>query len=280
MKKVLLAACIFLSVAQPAGAQTGQSPATIPPAKLKAGKVVYERTIQLQLRLQGMDEEMARQLPRSRTDHFELLFANNQTLWQHLPSAEEEANTFTSGGGGNVVRFSMGGSEAVVFHNLETGKRTDQRELNSKTYIVDDSIRKLAWKLTDETKPILGYTARKAVAQRYDTRTRMVMENGEMKREQVPDTIPVVAWFTPDIPVAAGPELQGQLPGMILELDMNNGRTRYQAVEISPKVNTGTVKEPKGGKRITAQEFARENEKMYEEMRRNMPAGRTIMIGG
>jgi GLPGLI family protein len=78
--------------------------------------------------------------------------------------------------------------------------------------------------------------------------------------------------------VPAGPEFQGQLPGLIIELDMNNGRTVYKATEISAKVSTDKIKEPKGGKRITNADFAKEREKLMEEMRRNMPSGSNVRI--
>jgi len=134
--------------------------------------------------------------------------------------------------------------------------------------------------LSDETKTVLNRTVRKATTQRIGSRMQMTMENGEMKRQEVSDTSNIVAWFTSDITVPAGPqEFQGQLPGLILELDINNGRTMYKAVEFSAKVNTSNIKEPKGGKQITAAEFIKEREKLMEEMRRNNPGGnRRIQI--
>lgn len=283
MKKLLLAFCITASVAAFAQTQDGKA-AIVAQPQLKEGKVVYERTIQLQMRFQGMDPDVDRQMPRSRTDQFELLFSKNGSLWQQLPDANEEANNMSSGGGegrGNMFRMMIGGSD-VVYNNFTTGTSTAQRELNSKTYLVEDSVKKLSWKITDETKNILGYTARKAVAQRIGTRTMMAMENGEMKRQQVADTANIVAWFTFDILVPAGPEFQGQLPGLILELEMNKGRMVYKAVEVSPKVSVAAIKEPKAGKRISADDFNKEREKMFEEMRKNMPAmrggGREIRI--
>jgi GLPGLI family protein len=106
----------------------------------------------------------------------------------------------------------------------------------------------------------------------------MTMENGEMKRQMMPDTTVINAWIAMDIPVPAGPEFQGQLPGLILELDMNNGRVVYKALEISQKVNASSIKEPKSGKHITAADFDKEREKAMEEMRRNMPRGGRIQI--
>jgi GLPGLI family protein len=239
-------------------------------AQMKEGKVVYERTIKFQPR-QNMNPEMAANLPRTRTDRFELSFAKNQSLWEYLPDLESSDEN--AGGGGGFRLMRMGGGDDLTYFNFETGKRIDQRELASKTYIVEDSIRKLNWKLTNETKTLLNHSARKATAQRIGTRFVMAMENGEMKRQEVGDTSHIVAWFTTEIPVPAGPEFGGQLPGLILELEMNNGRAVYKAIEISSKVAVNNIKEPKGGKKMTAAEFTKERDKIMEEMRRNMPAG-------
>lgn len=264
MKKILLSICLI------AGVFTLQ-------AQMKEGKVVYERTITFQQR-QNMNPERANNMPRSRTDRFELSFAKNQSLWESLPDLESNDEN-TGGGGMRFMRF--GGADDITYFNFETGKRIDQRELASKTYIVEDSIRKLSWKLSGETKTILNYTARKATAQRIGTRFIMSMENGEMKRQEVADTTNINAWFTTDVPVPAGPEFGGQLPGLILELEMNNGRMVYKAVEVSPKVSVNNIKEPKGGKKMTAEEFTKEQSRIMEEMRRNMPAGgRRMMMGG
>ena len=100
-----------------------------------------------------------------------------------------------------------------------------------------------------------------------------------MKREMVPDTAAIIAWFTTDIPVSAGPaDFQGQLPGLILEMDINKGQTVYKALEITAKVNISKIREPKEGKKVTAAEYTVERDKILEEMRKNMPAGGTFRI--
>jgi GLPGLI family protein len=261
MKKIVIFFTVFSSL-------TGYS-------QMKEGRVVYERTFQLPTAILRGNPELAAQLPKARTDQYELLFGNNQSLWQYLPDANSEGdpNTFTANGGVAVIRLA-GGSNDISYCNLDKGTRVEQREIADKNYVVTDSIRKIDWKLTGESKTILNYKVFKATTQRIGSRTQMVMENGEMKREQVPDTVSIVAWFTTDIPIAIGPATyQGQLPGLILELDENNGRTVFKAVEISPKVSVSKIKEPKDGKKITAAEFDKERDKIMEEMRRNMPNG-------
>lgn len=241
-------------------------------AQLKQGTVVYERTMMIN-RPPGMDPEMAKRLPTSRTDQFELLFANNRTIWQILPSAQGDETTISSGGGG-MATFRMAGNNDVIFFDLNEKKRVDHREMFDREFVVDDTIQKINWKLTDETRTILNYKARKATGQRIGTRMMSSMENGEFKRTEVADTTTIIAWFTTDIPVPSGPqEFQGQLPGLILELNMNNGRMIYTAKNVSEKVNTSHIKEPKKGKRMTSTEFVKERDALMQEMRRNMPAG-------
>lgn len=185
-------------------------------AQMKEGKVVYEMTQQLNFQVRGGGPDMP-DLPKTMTKQYELLFANNQSLWQPLADLGQEANQMGGPSGGpmvNIVR--IGGADAVTYHNFETGKRVSERELSAKNYLVEETISKLDWKLTDESKIILGRRAFKATANRISTRTLISMENGETSRKQVPDTSKIVAWFAADIPVPAGPEFQGQLPGLFL----------------------------------------------------------------
>lgn len=270
MKKFLFA--IAVSVTLAAGAQT------------KEGRVVYKRTLQMAGRatmvINGQD--MSSQLPKSRTDEFEMLFANNQSLWQFLPSANDDGGGFGGGPGGGGVMVRMGNSgNSMAYTNLDKGLKVEQKEVGDKTYIVEDSIKKLSWKLTNETKEILGHVCRKAITQTPNTRFKMSMENGEMKREQVTDTVATAAWFTTDVPVALGPVYAGQLPGLILLLDINNGQTLYEATEFTPKVNASKIKEPKEGKKATAAEFDKAQQKFMEEMRQRFAGGGgQIRVGG
>ncbi len=240
-------------------------------AQVKEGKVIYERTMQMRA-LANLPDGIT--LPPSRKDNFELQFANNQSIWQSIPNPDGDNNMITAPG--MVLR--MAGNDDVTYFNFSNSKRLDQREILEREFLVEDTVAKLSWKLSDQTKNILGYSARKATASRIGTRMQMTMENGAMKREEVGDTSYLVAWFTSDVAVPAGPgEWAGQLPGLILELSINNGRTVYNALEFSTKVNASKIKEPKGGSRLSAAAFALEREKLMEEMRKNNPGGNRII---
>jgi GLPGLI family protein len=234
-------------------------------AQQKEGTVVYQRTMQLQLRIND-DQAIEQMLPKTRTDKFELTFGNNESLWKHV---DEEENNDEFGGGGMQIRMVGPGQNDVLFCDFNSARRVEQRELFDKKFIVEDTIQKLNWKLTGESQTLLGHPCQKATAQRIIQRMQMTIDNGKMERKEVADTNNIVAWFTSDIPVSAGPEVQGQLPGLILALDINDGRMVYKALGISSKADLASVKEPTKGKKVTPAQFNDERNKMMDEMQKN-----------
>lgn len=257
-KALAAAGCLVLSV-------------SLLQAQQKSGRVVYERVSQMQARfnINGVENIM----PQTRKDNFELTFGNNQSLWKAVEQDNDDFTT-TSDGSGAQIHMIVAGSNDVLYCNFETGKRTEKREFLDKTFIVDDSMSSLKWKMTGETKSILNHNCMKALATRISTQTRMTMDNGKMERKEIQDTSNIVAWFTNDIPVSAGPaEYQGQLPGLILEMDVNNGRQSFIARSISEKADLAIIKEPTGKKHYTPDEFKKERDKMMKEMQENMQGG-------
>ena len=232
------------------------------------------------MNIQVSDPAFANMLPPERKDKFELHFADNKTLWRHVEEGQDEEINMDDGSGAQI-RLVMPGNNDMVYSDINSKRKVEQRELFTKTFVIEDSIRSFNWKIGQETKTLLGYNCRKATSQRTQQSTRVNMDNGVMKREQVTDTLEVTAWFTDGIPVFAGPDnYQGQLPGTILELDVNNGRSKYTALSVTPDAEVKSIKEPKG-KKITPQEFAAEREKMMQEMEKNNGGGNfNIRVGG
>src|SRR5262245_45497513 len=257
MKRLLIASALFITI--PCFAQ------------VKEGKILYERTMQLQIRINDDNPAFQNMIPKERKDKFELFFTEGKSLWQGVEDdGQGDETSFGDAGGGMRMVIRVPGSDDIAYHNIPESKKVDQRELGGKSYIIEDSIRKMNWKVAGETKVILGHNCMKATAQRTQESYRMNIDNGEAKREKVTDTLNIVAWFTNEIPGSFGPDTyQGQLPGTILEIDVNNGRSSFKAIEISPKVEIAKIKEPTKGKKVTAEEFAKEREKLMQEMMQN-----------
>ncbi len=239
-------------------------------AQQKEGRIIYQRTVQMQIvTSDGPGEEHA--FPRTRTDKFEMNFANGKMIWKHLE--DEFPDESVNGGNGIVIRTMGSGTDDAVFCDFEKSRKVESREFFDKKFLITDSIRRGKWKLSDETKPILNYSCRKAISERIGKRMMMTMDNGKMERKELDDTSTLVAWFTTDIPVSAGPEVQGQLPGVILSLETNNGKTIYTAIECSPKPDLAAIKEPAKGKKVTPEEFTKERNIMMDEMEKNNQGG-------
>jgi GLPGLI family protein len=262
MKTILAACCIFLVT-------------TLVQAQQTQGKVTYERVTQVKIQISGDNEALQSMLPKTRKDNFELVFGNNQSLWKQ---AEKEMEDDGGGLSNSGMRINIigGGTDDIMYNNFDTRKKTEQREMFDKKFIIDDSLSQLKWKMTGETKTILNHTCMKATTSQISKRTQMNMNNGVTERKEIEDTANIIAWFASDIPVSAGPaEYQGQLPGLILEMDIANSRQTYIATALSEKADLAVIKEPTGKKHYTRDEFRKEVAKMMDEMQKNNGGGGT-----
>ncbi len=241
------------------------------------GRIIYERTTKLQIQIN--DQSFQNSLPKERKDKFELLYAGSKTLWRAAESDGPEPDMHMNNGNGAEVRIMIPGSNDVTYSDFQEQRKVEKKEVFAKEFVVEDSIRRLKWKIGNDSRKILGYDCRMATAQRIQPSRKVTMDNGEMKQEEVMDTATIVAWFTDAIPGYGGPDVyQGQLPGTILEVDVNNGRSHFIALEVSKKVDAKEIKEPKG-KKITPQEFAKERDKMFQQMQQNSGGNFNIKVG-
>ena len=115
----------------------------------------------------------------------------------------------------------------IVRRDFEKGTMTDIIEAAGKTYIVEDSLRTPNWKILNDLKDVAGHICMKAVVE--DT----------VKKQKI------VAWFAQDLPVNAGPERLFGLPGLIMEIDINDGTVVVSATRIETKKLTQELDLPK-----------------------------------
>ena len=254
-------------------------------AQIKEGTVIYERKINMHKMIQ--DEQMRAMMPEFRTSKHILLFSDSTSMYKSIPE-DEAPDPFEGGGGGGArVIIRMGGGDGdELYKNFAQSKSVLMTELGAKTYIIEDSIRTQKWKLSDETKTILGHNCHKATTQQTIMGGGMVRINingnnpgDTTKKTNAPQAkqVDVVAWYADDIQTPVGPENNGGLPGVILQLNINDGQTVYTATEIKKEVNKKEVKEPTKGKKITKAEFQKLQMEMMNNMNHGGPGGRPPM---
>ena len=209
-------------------------------AQVADGKIVYERKANLHRRLGPEQESMKNMIPEFDVSKVELIFSGNESIFRRIQE-EEDIRETAGESDRQVFRMRVGGDNQL-YKNYTTMKAFELTELGPKKYVIDDSVRITNWKLDEsETKQIKGYACKKAT--------------GTYARGTA------VAWYTEQISCPSGPDNWGGLPGMILELNMNDGEIVFAATEVSDKGDKKLVSAPTGGKKITRKEY----QKMLEE---------------
>jgi len=231
-------------------------------AQQKEGTIVYERKINMYKTI--TDEQMRAMMPEFRTSKHMLLFSDSISVYKAIPE-DEAPDPFAGGPGGGRMVMRFGNEGGDLYKNFSQSKSIQTSELGGKNFLIVDSIKAQPWKLSMETKQILGHTChkatRKVAAPQMTMRSVTMSAGGSISKDTTTQKpvaakeMEVVAWFADNIISPVGPESYGQLPGVILELDVDNGRTIYSAKEIKPTVDAKELKEPKKGKVITQEEY-------------------------
>jgi GLPGLI family protein len=107
----------------------------------------------------------------------------------------------------------------VVYTDFKKSTTISQKPVFEETFLMEDSLLKIRWKLTADVRTIAGYDCRKAVG-------------------IVNDSIAIFAFYTDELMIPGGPEGVHGLPGMILGM----GIPRLHATWFATKVEVFDVK--------------------------------------
>ncbi len=124
-----------------------------------------------------------------------------------------------------------------IRRNFKEQTLSDRIDLLGKTYLIKDNIPKRKWIIRNEIKEIQGYVCMKAES--YDS----------VKLQKI------VAWFTDQILVPLGPADYGGLPGLILEIDLNDQSSIIvaESIDIKKEILIPSIKAK--GKLINHQKY-------------------------
>ena len=233
-------------------------------ATAQEGNVLYEETVQIEIQaLPGM-EHLADQFPSSKTTTKQLFFNASSALIKDVQQEGENKETSFESGGGTVRLHLMGNrAENATYTNFDEDVRIEKKDFLGRTFLITGTPEPLAWRLTDERSEFLGYLCQKATAIR--------------------DSTTIEAWFTPEIPIPAGPGQYGGLPGLILVVNENDGKRSIVAKELSLEpLSEEAIVPPTEGKEVTQAEFDEIVEEKMKEMgveRSGKGGGRFIIRG-
>jgi GLPGLI family protein len=149
-----------------------------------------------------------------------LIFNDNKSLFTPIPTVTPIPNF---NGNPIIKQFNS------VYTDMTTSSNIAQKEIYGDLFLVKDSIRKMTWRLTDETQVVAGYTCRRA--------------NG-----LILDSVYVVAFYTDKIWMSSGPESFAGLPGMILKVAIPHENVSWTATKVTiESIPPATIIPPKKG---------------------------------
>ena len=175
-------------------------------------------------------ERIKKGMQQFAVNYFDLYFTETKTLFKPGRELPRQAGDDW---------FQSPASENIVCTDLTNGNFTAQKNIFGSMFLIQDSARKVEWRITDETRDIAGFMCRKAV--------------GKML-----DSVYVVAFYTDQILATGGPESFHGLPGMILGIAIPRLNTTWFAtkLEVTP-VTDASLSAPTKGKKQTEAGFTK-----------------------
>ncbi len=187
--------------------------------------------------------------------------------------------------------FGSSFSGGPKYKNVKTKALLQDQEFFGKEFLIKDELKTLEWKMGTETKQIGQYTCFKATAtktvdqfdwrsmrrrpRQEDAKTKSKTDSVAVKSEknddpmseiELPKTIEVVAWYTPQIPVNQGPDDYWGLPGLILEVNADKTTMLCTKIVLNPE-EKDTIIQPNKGEVVTQEEYTTIITKKMKEMR-------------
>ncbi|MCW3464402.1 GLPGLI family protein [Chitinophaga nivalis] len=209
---------------------------------LQQGRIEYEKRKNMHALLdesfgddnQSIKELVKKETPNFKVTYFDLLFDQQTTLFK--PGRDNPDNS-------RQLMEDGPGEANIIYSLLEKQESISQKKVFEQTYLVTDSIRRIKWKITDETRKIAGFDCRRANA--------VIM-----------DSIYVVAFYTDAIITPGGPESFTGLPGMILGLAMPHEHITWFATKVlMDDRNNNAWQPPAKGKKVNKKELEAAMEK-------------------
>jgi len=228
---------------------TFTSPLFAQPAFVTKGKIEFEKRENLFKNLeswggdddQGEDafvESIKKSMPQFSRSYFDLYFDESHTLYK--PGREIPDQKIPEW-------FQSPANSNVVYHDMTKQQLTLQKTFYGTAMLLQDTVRHIDWRITNDTRTIAGFECRKAIG-------------------RIMDSVYVIAFYTDQIVTPGGPESFSGLPGMILGVAIPRINTTWFAtkLEVTP-ITAADITPPAKGKKFTAEEFQKKlNEVMKD----------------
>lgn len=155
-------------------------------------------------------------------------------------------------------------NEYILYTNVEKSRICNLIRTMGKLYVIEDSLPKVKWKVTNAMKKVCGHICMSAIYT--DT-----LKNVE-----------ATAWFALDLPLPYGPDIYTGLPGLVLEVDLCNGTKVYTAKKITLTDEFPDIDKPKYKKKTSKVNYTEYQKILYDfiqDSKKRPGMGGMMMMG-
>lgn len=218
------------------------------------------------------------------SDRMKSMFEKSYILtFDKISSIYEEEEVLSAPGKGGFNWWSSF-TAGPQYKNINDNQFVQDQDFYGRQFLITDSLEKLDWKIGNETKQIGKYLCIKATAVKtvdeFDWRSmrgksRKNKTESQNKSEktksitediEIPKTINVVAWYTPQIPISQGPGEFWGLPGLILEVNADRTTILCSKITLNPQDKI-KIKAPEKGRVISRDDYNSTVKQKMIEMR-------------
>lgn len=185
-------------------------------------KIEFVKNINVHAYYKELDEEwynyIKDRLPREVSDYYEFVGDSSRSIYKPGKETPIDPNS----------NYRAVADKNVVYNDYGAGTSIAQKPVFEETFLVQDSLAKIKWKVTPDTRTIAGFECRKAIG---------ILD----------DSIAVFAFYTDELMIKGGPEGIHGLPGMILgvgvpRLHSTWFATKVEVVDVNMKIVTPATK--------------------------------------
>ena len=197
---------------------------------------------------------MEKMLKQNTEKDYVLNFNSTESIYREIEKLDIEDGR----GGFNWMAQYIGENIGKLYKNINDKVSINETEFMGRFFLLTDPLEEQKWKMTGESKKIGKYTCYKATHEKEVEEATFSFGNFNQAqntpKKKKMKKVNVVAWFTPEIPIATGPSRYGGLPGLILEVSDDQTTLLCTKIVMNP-TDKVKIKKPKKGKIIATSDF-------------------------
>lgn len=204
-------------------------------------KIEFEKTVAMRALYKELEpdwyDRIKDRIPQNSITYFDFIADSAHSIYK--PGREVSADP--------RGWFQPLANKNTVYTDYQTNKSISQKPIFEETFLIEDSLVNIKWKITPDTRSIAGFECRKAVGILFDT-------------------VAVFAFYTDELMISGGPEGIHGLPGMILGLGIPRLHATWFATKVQVvDVPTSQIQPAKKGKKSNRMDMLKSLEKAMKD---------------